>query len=187
MTNENLTDDSLSDDTHVESADGESAVSNADTFSLSELNSSLGKTFKDKDSALKAVKDTFSFVGKRTETQAQSTPAVDTNAASKEELQTLKKELFFSTHPQFKDQRALIESLGDPAEVVERPEIKALFEKVKVADDIEQKKSVVHSSPHLAQTSDAIDKAIQVANATGSKEMTADILATAINDQFRQG
>lgn len=189
-TNDNLSSETLADEAHVDSADGGETVANTDTLSLADLNKIFGTTFKDKDAALQAIKDTKSYVGKKKEdvaaelAQSASSASTSNDPELKAQVQSLQNDLFFTANPQFKEHRALIESLGNPAEVVERPEIKTLLEKAKVADEVEQKKSVVHSSPRLAQTTGAIEQAIKVANATGSKEMTADVLAQAIRQEI---
>lgn len=46
------------------SGEGGADAGSESTLSLEELNEQLGRDFKDKDSAVKALKDTFSFVGK---------------------------------------------------------------------------------------------------------------------------
>ena len=76
---DNLTDSTLPGATHVEASGGQAAV--ADTLSLAELNTLLGKDFKDKATALKAVKDTFSYIG-RQNTVANPTPAPATDPLS---------------------------------------------------------------------------------------------------------
>lgn len=63
MENEQTTtEETLAGDMDVQSSDGESAGNSS--ISLQEINTILGKDFKDVDTALKSVKDTFSFVGK---------------------------------------------------------------------------------------------------------------------------
>lgn len=180
-TNANLTDETLSDATHVEAADGGAAVANADTLSLTELNQILGKNFPDKAAALKSVKDTFSYVGRKApEPQA---PAAD--ESWKTEVQSLKNDLYFAAHPELTDYRSLIEKMGsNPAEVAEMPEFKTIFEKAKVADEVEQKKSVVHSSPRIAQDKNAMDTAVQLVNAGRNTEEIADVLAKNLNESL---
>lgn len=178
-TNDNPTVETLPDAAHVEAAGGEAAVANADTLSLQELNQILGKNFPDKAAALKSVKDTFSYVGRKApEPQA---PAAD--ESWKTEVQTLKNDLYFQAHPELTDYRALIAKMGDnPAEVAESPEFKAVFEKVKVADAVEQKKSVVSSSPRIAQDKSAMDTAVQLVNSGRNAEDVANVLAKNLNE-----
>lgn len=187
MSQEDPTADALAGDAHVTSADGGSAAS-PDTLSLADLNSFLGKDFKDKDSALKALKDTQSYVGKRkediaAEVLANAKPAPqDSTPRLESELKSLNDRLFYSENPQFKGYEALISRMGgDPAEVVASKEFQSVFDKVKVADEVAQKQSVVHSSPRLAQAKSVTDEAVQVANARGATgDDVAAVLAKGI-------
>lgn len=186
-------------DAHVTSAEGKENVGSTDTLSLAELNSILGRNFSDKPSALKALKDTQDFVGKRKEdiakelqvntatasSQSASNAAPNGDVASKSEVNELKNRLFFSENPQYKGYEAIIKKMGsDPADVVNSEEFKTVYEKGRVADEVAQKKSVVTSSARLAENKTHVDRAIQVANATRSAASTADVLATAIREEL---
>lgn len=183
----------------LSSAEGNQNVDSTGTLSLTELNSILGRDFKDKPSALKALKDTQDFVGKRKEdiarelgvtapaasSQNSSNASPNGDVASKSEVNELKNRLFFSENPQLKGYEAIIKRMGsDPAEVVASEEFKTVFEKGQVADEVAQKKSIVSSSARLASNKSHIDEAIQVANATGSAGSTADVLARAIREEL---
>lgn len=161
-------------DGNVPAADGGAAVV-SDTLTLAEMNQVLGKDFKDKDTALKALKDTFSYVGKRKEdiaaevakAQQPQPPAADPTLAST--VHELKTQLFYTQNPQFKGYEDVIKAMGsDPAEVVGTDVFKKVFEKGQVADEVEQKKSVVSSSPRLAQQKSALEDAVNIANSRGS-------------------
>jgi predicted lactoylglutathione lyase len=199
MTQDNSTDNSISTDASRTSAadDGGAAVA---SLTLAEINAHLGKDFKDVPTALKALQDTQSFVGKRREDIAAEVRAEqaakatgDANASSggsssaalESDVKTLQKELFYTQNPQFKDMRAVIDSMGsNPAEVVETEAFKQVFSKVQVANEVEQKKSVVSSNSRLGQSKTHIDSAVSLANARGStKEDVADVLAAAIIEE----
>lgn len=201
-TTENPTVSPELDGAHMTPAGGEATVSDDSTLTLAELNQFLGKDFKDKGKALQSLKDTQSFVGKRREdieaevraslqgATPPSTPPSGADApASKSEVQSLKNDLFYSEHPQYKEHRTLIEKLGaNPAEVVESPEFKAVFEKIQVADEVASKKSIVSSSPRLAQAKSSTDEAVRVANARGTSSTdVAEVLAQGINREASQG
>jgi hypothetical protein len=175
---ENLTDKTVPDDAHVTSAEGGAAVSNA--LSLAELNQTLGKDFKDKETALKALKDTQSYVGKKIAAVSPA-PAVDPNLASK--VQTLETQVFYANNPEFKGHEAIINAMGtNPAEVVGSDAFKTYFEKAKVADEVANNKSIVSSNSRLSQAKSVTEQAIQVTNARGStNEDTALVFASAIN------
>lgn len=197
--NDNNNSQSVPGDAQLTSAEGGENVGSTGTLSLADLNSLLGRNFTDVEAAKKALKDTQDFVGRRKEdiarelqtAQATTTTAQSTttsqpaNVASKEELNEVKTRLFFSENPQYKGYESLIKRMGgDPAEVVQTPEFQAVFEKVKVADEVAQKKSIVSSSPRLAATKSATEEAVKVANATRSTQSTADVLATAIRQEL---
>lgn len=179
MTNQdNLTEDTLSDAAHVDAADGSKAV--ADTLSLAELNQYLGKDFKDKATAFKAVKDTFSYVGKKTETPQQTASDPDLKA----KVQSLEEEIFYANHPEYREQRELIKQFGKaPAEVVAMDAFKNVFEKVKVADEVSKRQSVVTSNSRIGQTSSSLDAAVKAANAGRTDEMK-NALSAEIVEQY---
>jgi len=183
----NPSSETLADGAHVTPADGGETVGTA-ASTLAELNKILGGNFKDLPSALKAVSDTKAFVGKRkedilAEARLQQSPAPEVASAKIEEnVKQLENRLFFSENPQYKGYEKLIASMGqNPAEVVNSDAFKEVFEKVKVADEIEQKKSVVNSSPRLAQSKNGLEEAVKIANSRGTDSTTlAEHLAKTI-------
>ncbi len=180
--NQDNTPSNLSPDvTHVDTAGGAENVDSA-TLSLAELNTLLGRTYMTKESALKGLKETYSFVGKKLEA-ATAPPAQ--SFATAQDVKALQEDLFYSQNPDYRDYRKTIAMMGsNPAEVVASEAFKILWDKVKVADDASKKKSVVSSSPRLAQTQTVVDEAIKVANATRSASDTADVLARAIRTEM---
>lgn len=177
--------DTLADASHVAAADGGKTV-DSPALTLDALNKFLGSDFKDTSTALKALKDTKDFVGKRKEDiVAEVRKSPDANVpevATKSDVQSLKNRLFFSENPQFKEYESLISKLGsDPAEVVDTPDFKTIFEKVKTADEVASSKSVVSSNGRLSQSKTVVDQAVTVANARGStNEDVATVLAKGI-------
>jgi len=180
--NDNLTDTTLSDAAHVTAADGNAAV--APALTLAELNSTLGKDFKDVPTALKALADTQSYVGKK---MAAVNPAPDNNLKS--ELDSLKSEVFYASNPQYKGHEAIINAMGsNPSEVVNNEAFKTYFEKAKVADEVTNSKSVLSSNARLSQVQTVLTEAVAVTNARGStNEDSALVFARAINAQNNQG
>lgn len=183
----NLTEETLIDGAHVTPAGGGAAVGDS-TLTLAELNSILGKDFKDKPTALKALKDTQSFVGKKREDiEAEVRASIQPTAspALEARVQSLANDLFFSQNPQYLGVRALIASMGStPAEIVETPAFKEVFAKVKVADEVGQTRSVVSTNSRLAETKGAVEEAVKTANARGSTvEDVALVLAREITAQ----
>lgn len=185
---EDLSPETLAEDAQLTSADGGGTVESP-ALTLAELNKFLGADFKDTNTALKALKDTKDFVGKRKEDIAAevkaSLPQNDSNVATKSDVQALQEQLFYSQNPQYKGYESMIKKLGsNPADVVDSEEFKNVFEKVKVADEIAQTKSVVSSNSRLSQAKGVVEEAVVVANARGStQEDVALVMARAINQQ----
>ena len=180
--NDNLTDTTVPDAAHVTAAEGNAAV--APALTLAELNSTLGKEFKDVPTALKALKDTQSYVGKKIDAVA---PAPDNTL--KLEVDSLKEQVFYASHPEYKGHEDIIKAMGsNPADVVEMPAFKNVFEKVKVADEVTNNKSVLSSNSRISQVQTVVDQAISTANARGTtQEDTALVFARAINEHNNQG
>lgn len=194
MSNQDNPNDPVPDEPHVSSPDGEPSVDSS-TLTLSELNQYLGKDFKDKESALKSLKDTASFVGKRKEdieasvraslaAESATKPAV-TDPKVLEELSSVKNQLFYSDHPEYKGYADIIAKMGsNPAEVVESAEFKKVFEKGKAADEAEKTKSVVSSNARLGTPQTVMDEAVKTANARGAtQEDVALVFARGINEE----
>lgn len=178
----NLTEDTVTGANQLDASEGSAAVDN--TLSLAELNQYLGKDFKDKSTALKALKDTQSFVGKKIDA-ANPAPVQSVDTTLLSEVQQLKENLFYTENPQYKDMRGLIQKMGgNPSEVVASDEFKNLFEKVKVADEATSKKSVVSSNSRLGSVSTYAEDAVKVANATHSANDVSAILAKGIVEEL---
>lgn len=161
MEEDNNTLDALSDESQLNSPDAEGTVSAnpaPETLTLQELNGILGKNFKDKDTALKSVKDTYSYVGKRREDIIKEVSSTNENVVS--ELKTIKDNMFYDKNPEYIPYRKVMEKMGsNPVEVANSEEFKVLFEKAKGFDDSQKLKSVLVSNPRLAQTRDDLTKA----------------------------
>lgn len=177
----NLPDQSLPGAAQLTATGGAAAVD--ETLSLAELNQLLGKNYKDKTTALSAVKETYSFVGRKIDAANPAPTPADPNLAS--EVQSLKVRAFYAENPDYKGHEDIIKAMGsDPLEVVKTNAFKTYFEKAKVADQVTKAKSVVSSNSRLGQSSSVMDDAVKVANATGSTERTADVLAKGIIEEL---
>lgn len=150
------------------------AATAMEALSLAEINEHLGKQFPTKEAAIKAFKDTFSYVGKKKEDierevrQSINTDTrIDTLA---KELEAERKERFFDRNPQYAEPtvRKLIESIGgNPADVVNREEFKQVFEKVSGYDKSVKLKTVLESNPRITESRDSLAKAAEIRNKTG--------------------
>lgn len=172
----NLTENTVPDAAHVTAAEGGAAV--APALSLAEINQTLGKDFKDTATALKALKDTQSYVGQKI---AAAAPAPDSALESK--VSSLESQVFYASNPQYRGHESIINAMGtNPAEVVGGDAFKTYFEKAKVADEVQNSKSVVSSNARLSQATGVLEQAINVANARGTTgEDVALVFARSIN------
>jgi len=164
-----------------------------ETLTLEELNRQLGKNFTNKDTAIKALKDTFSFVGKRREdiereVSAKSDEVLNSVRKTEQELATLRKEIFYKDNPQYAAHRGLIEKLGsNPAEVVNNPDFKQVFEKVEGYDKSNNLKTVLESSPRIQATRDSLAKAKELlysSDAPASKAQGESLIAKAVRAHY---
>lgn len=140
-----------------------------EAMTLSELNSFLGKDFKDKNTALKALKDTFSYVGKKKEDITAEVLADiksnDKTAELSRQLQVMEDERFYDKNPDLDkpEIRKFISSTGKrPSEVAATTEFKAIFDKVTEYDKTVKLRTVLESNPRLASSSDNIKKAREI-------------------------
>lgn len=165
--------------TNVGAADGNGAVSQP-SLTLEEINTILGKDFKDKETALKSLKDTQSYVGKRKEDIAKEVGG-DTAELSNQ-IKQMREDLFYKDNPQFAEHRALISKLGEnPAEAVNTPEFKILFEKADGFTKSQNLKSVLVSNPRLASSKNNLDKATEALQ-TGNQSEAESLATKAVLD-----
>ncbi len=197
MDPENITGQGLPDGSQLNPADPSSTVGNGtgtgtapaqsvEALSLAEINKQLGKNFPTKESALKALSDTFSYVGKKKEDiEKEVRGAINTDTridTLAKELEAERKERFFDKNPQYADPavRKLIETIGgNPSEVVNREEFKTVFEKVSGFDKSTKLKTVLESNPRMASSRDNLTKARDIVKNTG--QVTHDVQNLAVN------
>jgi hypothetical protein len=152
-----LTDETLPDDGGSSGGGLEDEMS----LSLEELNAKLGKSFTSKEAALKSIKDTFSFVGRKQETKA---PQIDTsNFVKRDELESIKEENFFSKNPDYEPYKDLIKGLKKEGQsfndVVNQDAFKGIYEKAKTSDEMAKAKSVLQSNPRISMATDKMSEA----------------------------
>ena len=163
---------------------GEPAANEAEqTVGLAELlGKELGKTFPDDETALKAVKDTFSYVGKKQETKAA--PVDTNNFVPRREFEDL---AFYSENPEYKSAKDLIQALDKEgkgaAAVVASDQFKSVYEKVKSYDETQQSKSVLQSNPRLGQVVDKLTQAREASSA-GDSSKAAQLATRSVIEAF---
>lgn len=159
---------------NVPSGDGQVADISTESISLAEISAALGKTFPDKATALKAWKDTNSYVGslgQKVKTLESQVPQVDQS----ERLASLEKATqefaFYAQNPEYNtpEAKALIAKFGgNPAEVVQDEIFKTAYGAIKTQSEAEKTKSVLHSNPRLGQVQDKMTQAREAAKAGDS-------------------
>lgn len=184
---EDLSTEPLAGESHVASADGGVTVESP-AITLADLNAQLGGNFKDTASALKSLKDTKDFVGKRkediaAEVKASLIPTTSPDVASKDDVRKLNNRLFLAENPQYKNLENTLTAIDpDLANAVKAPGIQELIGKAQKADEVANNKSVVASNSRLSQAKSVVDEAVTMANARGStNEDTALVFARSIN------
>lgn len=184
--NETITPDGQVDESQLNSAAPEAAVSteSPENLTLAELNTILGKDFKDKATALKSVKDTFSYVGKRKEDIAKEVGGSNETLAS--ELRQIKENMFFDKNPDYVQYRDLMAKMGtNPEEVANSKEFKSIYEKAVGFDASQKLKSVLVSNPRLASSKDNLAKARE-AQQSGNNDLAENLIARAVLDSIEQ-
>lgn len=184
----NTSEDTLGGESQLNSAPVESTVNNesqpVENLTLSEMNQHLGKDFKDKDTALKALKDTFSYVGKKKEDILKEFQSLNNTDALAKEIKQIKENSFYKDNPNFAPYRELIGKLGEnPEEAVQLPSFKAVFEKAQGYDESTQLKTVLQSSPRLQSSRDNLSKARDAMKA-GNREQSEALATRAALEAF---
>lgn len=149
----------------------------------------LGKNFPDKETALKSIVDTASYVGRKKEdiekevlSRVQTTQETDKLA---KEIEAMRKDNFFRDNPEYAkpEVRTLIEKFGgNPAEVVNDSGFKSIFEKVKGYEESQNLRTVLDSNPRLASSRDTLTKAREAIQQSGGyrTEQVENSIAEAI-------
>ncbi len=160
------------------------STDNASSLSLAEINAALGKNFTNKDAALKSFKDTFSYVGKKIETN------VDPNQyISRDQYET---DMFYTKNPEYEQAgvRSIIDSMAKAegkkhSEIANSDSFKTIFSKVRGYDESQSMKSVLESSPHLASSRDNLSKARDAVKA-GDRASAEDLAVKAVMDSMKK-
>ena len=186
MNKDNITSEGQLGDAAVasESSKPNGTVSNEglETVSLKEINDFLGKNYKDKSSALKSLKDTFSFVGKKVEKTAEVESPVEKPSSRNDDfarqIKEMKEQLFYSENPDYKPYKGLISKMGEnPADVIGMQEFKDVFDKANSFDKTQKQKTVLESNPRIGVVRNKLTEAQQAAG--GRDYVSASKLATA--------
>lgn len=173
--------DSLASEFEFDSVDGDKNVGNSSTVSLEELNTLTGRDYKDKETALKSLKETYSMVGKAGKIAKDNKlmeEKLQNNDSALSEIKLIKEELFYSQNPEFKPYRDTIAAMGtNPADVVEKESFKKIFTDLTEYEKTKNAKSVLESNPRIGQAKTKIDEARDMV----SRGQYAESKATAVD------
>ena len=184
--------DTLADESLALGGDGGSDGSEGDKkVSLKDLGKAMGAEFGSEEDALKAIKNTKSFVGAKKEDivskvveqlRSETAPTMD-------RLKQLEEDNFFATHNEYSapEVKSLIKDLakdGTPfSKVVEGESFKNVFEKVKALDESVKSKSVLQTNPRIGAVNSNMDEA-QEAFKAGNPELAAKKAVSAVIETF---
>jgi hypothetical protein len=196
--------ETLAEEPSVSSADGEETVSNEaneagatspeeakeqqDAITLDALNKYLKKDFKDVDTAMKSLKDTQSWVGKKVE-DAQPSEKDEDNFVTREQFDT---EMFFKDNPDHAANRELIEALASKHKVAVKDAVnldvyKDVSEKISGFEESQKTKSVLHSNPRLGAVKDSLTEARELAQTAGKSRAAGDVVNAQQSQQQAEG
>lgn len=176
----------------------------AEAISLAELKEALGKDFKDTASAIKSVKDTFSYVGAQAqyrERMQNLTARLGTDEAGViAALETLagaakptppegsyvpreqyEADQFFSTRKDLSDLRPVLSQLkqANPdvswSDFVKQPHISQVVERYTGYEELSGKKSVLESNSRIAAMTDSRTKAVSAIDAARAASRQGDV------------
>lgn len=151
------------------------------------LSKTLGKDFPSDDAALKAVKDTFSYVGKKKEEVAKEViPQIDlSNYVSKAEFEEA---TFYAKNPNLEQLKTVLSAMSKSSgkslsEVAASEDFKSLYSKVDAYDKNESSKSILQTNPRLGNVKDTIEQAKEALK-SGNKYIAGDLAAKSVIDAF---
>lgn len=162
----------------------DTTVDAKDSLSLSEINTLLGKNYPDKDTALKSVKDTFSWVGKKLDAAA---PTTDPAIAG--ELRAIKNDLFYAKNPQYDtpEYREVISKMGEnPADVVGSATFKSIFDKTSGYDKIQKTKTVLESNPRIGAVRNKMTEAKEALKKDNNYDKAKNLSVAAVLESLEE-
>lgn len=178
---------------NVESSDATESASNQnmDGLSLEELNGFLGKNFPSKEAALKSIKDTFSYVGKKKEDVKKEVKSeIDpTLFISKEQYET---DMFFSKNQEYNSPeiKKVLESIAKSdgvsiADAAKSETFTSIFDAVTKSKKDEQVKSVLSTNPRLAASKNTFQEAKEARQA-GNEDLARKLATQAVLESLEK-
>lgn len=178
------------------------------TITLDQFKAALGKDFKDVESALKSVKDTYSYVGSQAQykqtigavserlgtDEAGVLAALGALVPSRQEPQgqfiskeTYETDQFFAQKPELNSLRDVLIPLKQAQGAVSwkdflaQPSIASVVEGVTGYNELQSKKSVLQTNPRLGAASSKIDNARQAVS-EGNMALAKNNAVSAVTD-----
>ena len=156
--------DALASAYEFDAVDGaKNAADSSETLTLSEINTLIGRDYKDKDTAFKALKNTYNMVSKVGELEKENKNLMEkltepTSAA--DEIKQIKEQLFYSENPEYKPYKDIIKDMGvNPADAVAKESFKAIFTNLSEFEKTKNAKSVLETNPRIGQAVSKLDQA----------------------------
>lgn len=196
-----------------DSPDGKGTVDPSSELSLKDINETLGKDFKDKETALKALKDTSNYVGKAgkfekavksvmagkkmseeeaikyIQDQAATQPGGEIDESQFVKREDFNKESFYNNNPDYRPYQRIVENFKKAhpemprADIIQSEDFKEDFDKIKAHDTAEKQKSVLQSNPRLGAVKDKMTKAKEAMN-EGKQGDAEKAAVDAVCDQY---
>ena len=199
-----------------EGTDGQTVPAGGDPNQSSEsikdvLSKTLGRQFASDEAALKAVKDTFSYVGMKPQdavkkmatdplfandiknlfsdgSAPENKPSVPTGNGEFVSKAQYEEDMFFSKKPEYDEYRDLLRGLASAngqslAEAANSDSFKKVFEKAQAYDTVQKSKSVLETNPRLGHVTDKLSKAQELA-AAGNHSAASDNAVAAVLDAY---
>lgn len=181
MPNDDNQSDAFAGENDIGSSDGGDNAADLNNLTLEDINSSTGRNYKDKKTALEALKNTYSKVGKSGQLEKEIETLKKTvldSSSNEDRIKQIETELFYSNNPQYKLYKDTIAAMGgNPAEVVEKEAFKKIFTDLSEFEKTKNAKSVLESNPRIGQAKTRIDEAKDLS--VKGKQAEAGALATA--------
>lgn len=181
MTDTNNPSDTVTDVNDVVTPVGDENVGTSDALTLEEINSTLGRNYADKPTALKALQETFSFVGKKAAdiapatTAAPTTPTSDNGDATAKALADIQKQLktsqFYENNPEYNTPEAkeLINSFGgEPEEVIAKDIFKKALKAIQTESTNDKSQTVMRSNARVAAPDSDYQTDFEAAQVSGN-------------------
>lgn len=144
-------------------ATGDEAVSDANSLTLEEINNLTGKQYKDKETALKSIKDMSSQAGKAADLEGKLKEALESGTETpddvvkklRDELRATQEDVFFANNPEHKENRKILEGIAKAegvslADALNSDVYKEVFEAKKIAKESQSKRTIASSKNRQA-------------------------------------